>query len=379
MKTYECEIVDPMFAHGADSKIFDLRATEIKGGMRFWFRTALSSKLKNNIKVLKFIESYIFGDTSEKSKVIVSVDCTLSQKTNTIQGTSFHVPELKYPIDPIKYIAFGMYDSPKAEQWHAYVDQGIFKINLSFFSVNKDNSINKQEIQEIESIVDSVMFLYSTFGGIGAKSDKGFGSFQIKSIQFDPKNLVKMADDAVENIYEKSKIIFERIKPKDLNFDPVEFDDKIQTYPFFDPKRPETFGSFLLSSSNYKEALSLIGHKYYIFRRKLEPDGNFNTSYKKENYKAKRALLGLPILYQQPKPTITLVNSTDEKDPIGRKGSILHMSLKKYNSKYHLVYVFLPAMIGKSNKLIADGKKVTPSSDFDGIYAQFKEILGGVN
>ncbi len=108
--------------------------------------------------------------------------------------------------------------------------------------------------------------------------------------------------------------------------------------------------------------------KYYAFRRELEKDGNFRNSYTQQDYKAKRALLGLPILYQQPKPTITLNNSN------GRKTSILHMSLKKYNSNYHLIYVFLPSLVGESNELNANGRTVKLFSKLNDIYSQFKNI-----
>lgn len=393
MKTYECEVVSPMFAHGADPKVFDLRATEIKGAMRFWFRTALSSKLQNNIKTLKLLESYIFGNTAQKSKVMISVNGKLSPKTDPIKGESFGS---KFKIDPIRYMAYGMYDSQKDkkkdkenEQWHAYAEQGIFKINLSFSSVNRDNSTNQEEIKEIESITDDVLFLLSTFGGIGAKSDKGFGSFQIKSkdYPYDSLQLEQMAKKAVDDIFEKSKSILERIEEKtevkDLNLDPIRFEE-LPTYPLFDPQDSQTFGMLDLNTNDFKKALSFIGEKYYEFRRELESDGSFNNSYKDPNYKAKRAMLGLPILYQQPKPTITLKNST------GRKTSTLHMSLKRINSNYHLVYVFLPAMIGESNELIIAIEKKEGSSkqevssetkinssfnldDFDCIYNKFRK------
>jgi len=374
MKSYECEIVSYMFAHGADQGTFELRATEIKGLLRFWFRTALSSKLEDNIKGLKFIESYIFGDTSQKSKVIISVDAKPSHEFKVpIQGRNFNLNGIPFPIDPIKYIAFGMYKNPRDTQWNSYVDSGTFKINVELFTSDD------KEKEYIASILDNLFFLFSTFGGIGAKSDKGFGSFQIKSIKYEPDKL-KLKEDinnAVENIFKNSKEIFDSKKPKDINFEAVNFKDlnskdlpPLPSYPFLNPQEPETFGSIPLSNVKLNEALSKIGEQYYKFRREVEKDGNFKSSYKKDpSYKAKRALLGLPILYQQPRPTVTLNNST------GRKASSLHMSLKKINSNYYLFYVFLRAKIC-DGKLDANGTKVTPSSDFVDLHNKFRKIWG---
>ncbi len=255
-----------MFAHGANPKEFELRASEIKGEMRFWFRTALSSKLRNNIKALKFIESYIFGDTHQKSKVIVSVDGKLNPRKGEIKGKIFR--DGSKAVDPIKYIAYGMYDKGN---WHAYADEGIFKINLSFFSVKKDGSLNQEEIQKIESITDSLIFFYSTFGGIGAKTSKAFGSFQVKSMKFDPKNLSEKIKDAVENIYQNSKSILES---NGINFDPIKFDG-LPTYPFFDPLDDKKYGFFPLQSSNYVEALSYVGKKILCFQKRIRKRWQF--------------------------------------------------------------------------------------------------------
>jgi CRISPR-associated protein Cmr1 len=36
--TFECEIITPMFMYGGDGKTLELRPSEFKGMLRFWWR-----------------------------------------------------------------------------------------------------------------------------------------------------------------------------------------------------------------------------------------------------------------------------------------------------------------------------------------------------
>lgn len=373
-----------MFAHGADPKKFELRATEIKGALRFWFRAALGSKIQNNIKALRAVESYIFGDTSRKSKIILSVEGPSIGKSTPLNSNS-HISIVtekeKISVDTAKYIAYGAFEPAnkkmkKEEKWCQHLDVGNFEIKVAFFSRDE------KEIEDLNLLSDDLMHLMSLFGGIGAKSDKGFGSFSIDDFPFHSKDDVyQTTTDLVENIWETSRRIFERAKGgkkskeyEDFNFESKRF-KSLPTYPVIDLNKKISMGFFPLEETNLKNALGEIGKKYYVFRRKLEPDGAFRNSYKNSSYKAKRAMLGLPILYQipnqTPKPSVALNNN------MGRKASPLKMSVKKENDKYYLVYIFLPAMIGTNNTLAIERTKVGVSADFDNLFKEFKDIWEG--
>ncbi len=72
--TLSCEIITPMFMAGADGKIPELRPSEFKGMMRFWWRAV---KAEDDIEKLKKEEAKIFGGTGEgegKSKVKIELE-----------------------------------------------------------------------------------------------------------------------------------------------------------------------------------------------------------------------------------------------------------------------------------------------------------------
>jgi len=374
VKTYNCRVITPMFAHGADSSKFELRATEIKGAMRFWFRTALGTKLKKNVKALKIIESYIFGDTSRKSKVMLSVECPSNANSKGLRSNlSISVKLGKNKtinMDPIKYLSYGMYDSPKSSEWHEYLKNGAFKINVSFF-LNRDD---KEESEDLTFLVDNLIHIMSLFGGIGAKTTRGFGIFSVNEFPFEyDKDIRKVTAKIVENIYKASKKIFEKKYEKD-EFRPVEF-DSIPLYPIIDLGKKDSMGVLQLHEKNPVNALAEVGKSYYLFRRILEPDGSFHNSYNTgKAYKAKRAMLGLPINYQTPRPSLTLNNE------FGRKSSPLKLTVHKGEDAYYLVYIFLPSALGKNGVLDVLKDKIAISNvkvsdDFDNLYETFKNTV----
>lgn len=68
-----CEVITPMFIAGADGKTPELRPSEFKGMLRFWWRAA---KAETDYKKLRKEEAKIFGGVGEgegKSKVSIRI------------------------------------------------------------------------------------------------------------------------------------------------------------------------------------------------------------------------------------------------------------------------------------------------------------------
>ncbi len=74
--TLKCNLIPPMFMAGADNKTPELRPSEFKGMMRWWWRAI---KAEDNIEKLRKEEAQIFGGTGEKEgkskiKIVVTLD-----------------------------------------------------------------------------------------------------------------------------------------------------------------------------------------------------------------------------------------------------------------------------------------------------------------
>jgi len=142
---FKCCVITPMFMTGADGKTPELRPSEFKGMMRFWWRAI---KADNNIEKLKDEEAKIFGGTGEKegkSKVMIKV-CP-------------------------QQISFSFYRPLPHSQTKRFT--------LSCIDVNSTFKIFLKGEEKSLTIFKNVFFLSTILGGFGKRSRRGFGSVAI--------------------------------------------------------------------------------------------------------------------------------------------------------------------------------------------------------
>jgi len=168
--TFNCRVTTPMFSGDAFQNA-EIRPTEIKAAIRFWWRAVNHDK---DTKSLYKNESKIFGTGGEDSvKSIFSISTTqhdfclepLMKKTlrDKLGGTD-------RDIDILLYLGFGPI-SPKQALTKSYIKPGSeFKVSFNFQS-GTDSHI-------VDSICQSFVDI-SLFGGIGGRSRNGFGKFCI--------------------------------------------------------------------------------------------------------------------------------------------------------------------------------------------------------
>lgn len=139
--TFEVETITPMFLAGADQGKPELRATSIKGLLRFWWR-ALQSE--SDLELLRKRESQIFGSSDEKiggSKFSLRV-------STTVPATEKFSPVPHSSTKTFKFI--GIAPGHK------------FDILLT----------SKNDTDEFGNILEITLLL----GGLGRRSRRGFGS-----------------------------------------------------------------------------------------------------------------------------------------------------------------------------------------------------------
>jgi len=147
----KCKVITPMFMAGADGKTPELRPSEFKGMMRFWWRAI---RADNNSEELREEEAKIFGGTGEKegkSKVMMKV----------------------YP----QTISFSSYRPLPHSQTKTF--------KFSCIYVNSTFEIFLRGEEEFINIFKNVLFLSTILGGFGKRSRRGFGSVAI----IEPKEL----------------------------------------------------------------------------------------------------------------------------------------------------------------------------------------------
>lgn len=178
--TFTCEVITPMFLAGADGTTPELRPASIKGALRFWWR-AMNGHLveeDGDLTLLKTREAEIFGGSGEgqgRSKILIRVI-----------PNKIHIKKFGRIDSKIKYLAYG------AEE-RSFINVGsTFTINITV------NEGNNERANSLLNVIKTAFSLLVYFGGIGAKSRNGFGSFTSTNIlPFDEvkNNIEEISED----------------------------------------------------------------------------------------------------------------------------------------------------------------------------------------
>ena len=143
--TFTCELITPLFMSGADGTTPELRPTGIKAALRFWWR-AMNGHL--SLKDLKETEGKIFGDTSQRSRIIIHAIDFISPRI--VKRSPLPHRERSFMKD-------------------AFDTRQRFELDLGLIE-NPNFSIKQLE---------SLVYLTFTLGGLGNRSRRGFGSIKI--------------------------------------------------------------------------------------------------------------------------------------------------------------------------------------------------------
>ncbi|MDN5342620.1 MAG: CRISPR-associated protein Cmr1 [Oceanotoga sp.] len=411
MKKIDIDIrtISPMFSGRGDNS-FSLTPQSVRGVLRFWFRAVLPRAVnivdnkgnpKNkgedcewNYKLLKDIESYIFGSTEIKSPfdVIVKFD---------IKDTSDNTGKF---LTNGKYNEYALYG-----QENRYYLKENSKINIKF--------IIKRNINGLDKVLFYLLNLTSYLGGFGAKTRKGFGSFEIiKHDNFEIKNHIKsiincleiylkeLIEDMKINYIEKTGIFKdEKIRNNFFNLNNISYD--IQEFTF-SPTFPTlinnkysslnsyfSFDTFLelydylykpdpqAKNLNYENSLNLnigmyiklkkiLRGKYILENQKIKLNTDLSQDsfrkaiyaikdHKKPSIKFDQSFLGLPINYKIGKDHFNGLNSNKYtlSNTDGRKASQMFIKTYIENGKYKYRITLIKSKI-TNGKTFRNGEKI---------------------
>jgi len=365
--TFDLEAITPIFMRGADQRKAEIRASSIKGLMRWWFRALAGNYFGNDVAGLKRSEEYVFGSTKRRSRVVVEVD-VIHKKLLNINKEFKNWTEAIVWTDCIDYfwafaidkrtVGKGSNKKITARLRTPAYDSGTkFVIKLSGYDVDAFR------------IAEYSLWALIYFGGIGFRSRKFGGSLSVIdyngdcSTQFIPKQKFnKYISSNLLTILKNTKKALENIRIKTNAKWKFKEVDEYPKYPAF----IKGFSSVFIGNkySTWKEVIDAVG-KWYIGKKQgkefvggLRFSGNianrkfshnFERLYRKERFEVeneKRPYLGLPVNYFNYK-TIVFGN----KPNIQRRASGLIFTINKVSNTYYptitvLSYQFLPHYTG---------------------------------
>lgn len=166
-KTYEIEVVTPMFGGGVDAGNNDesklIRETSIRGSLRFWYRATVGAKFQTPAELFQE-ESKIFGTTDAPSKLGVRVSRIQAKAPESYGNLN---PGIGAPLGYALFPFAQNGDSPERSGRRV-----TFKLTLSY-------------PKECEETINVALWAWFNFGGIGARTRRGCGALYCK--EFAPR------------------------------------------------------------------------------------------------------------------------------------------------------------------------------------------------
>jgi len=282
--------------YGADGRKPELRSSEVKGMMRFWWRAI---RADDNIENLKKQEAEIFGGTKEdegKSKIRINV---YLQPSNQFWGTNLkkdfglqwsfnrNINSLEGRDAGIGYL---LYSTVLPNQERAYIKPN-FQFNIELSSYDE------------ESFKNALASLWTAIylGGFGTRARRGAGNIIVEAIDgsaneldFVPKG--NTTDEVFKWLISNLNKCFSIIN----NGNPKNFCTKYSNL---------SFSRIIISNQSFtawKDALNDIGKIYADFR----------TNHKNKIFDA--AVFGLPVMHRKKDVT---VKGIKEKKEFSRRSS----------------------------------------------------------
>jgi CRISPR-associated protein Cmr1 len=309
---FKCCVITPMFMAGADGKTPELRPSEFKGMMRFWWRAI---RADDNIEKLKEEEAKIFGGTGEKegkSKVMIKVcpqpkedigdniknDFNLqwqyNRNTNSLEGED-------------KGIGYLLYSATLPRQERKYIKPN-FQFNIELSSHNE------------ESFNNALASLWAAIylGGFGTRARRGAGNIIVEAIDgsaneldFVPKG--NTTNEVFKWLISNLNKCFSIIN----NGNPKNFCTKYSNL---------SFSRIIISNQSFtdwKAALNDVGKIYAKFR----------TKHKNEIFDT--AVFGLPVVHRNRGVTVKGIKGREE---FSRRSSPIIFKIIK-SGEYYFWYV----------------------------------------
>lgn len=180
----EYRLITPLFGGGVEPSKADpvtvIRVTEVRGHLRFWWRACRGGHF-STLAEMKKKEDKIWGAAAMEtgggpSKVQVVVEITKRGQPFKALNTRREEVPIGKPGSPYSYVAFPLNESGGS------VQAGIeFNLKISFPS-------------QYQLEVEAALWAWETFGGIGARTRRGFGALRLVKIDNVPTALPTVAE-----------------------------------------------------------------------------------------------------------------------------------------------------------------------------------------
>ena len=370
------KVVTPMFCVGANPNRAELRLPSFKGVLRFWWRSLAWSRCGGDLATIQKEENALFGSAAPgcQSRVSMRLRAGVEKTTALEIGDVLKIPKTASTVGAgARYLGYGVmkaFDSKRNDTKAGALTHACLQAPFEFTVQMRIHELKSSDCDSLKS----ALVVLGLFGGIGAKSRKGYGSLVLQKIRVNDKEE-----------WQNPKSIQElKNEIKSLSFSNMYDTPSCPEYTAFSSK-----SRHVLVTSKYKnpiEILDLVGRELVRYRSwghkgkvldGVDREENFRDDHdlmKRDSRQRleypRRIAFGLPHNYGS-----IQVGPSDKH--LDRRASPLFIHIHKCGEVSIAVLSFLPARFlpkGKSGIKVGKSPPVCQQSEKD-LYRPIQEFL----
>lgn len=177
-------VTTPMFCGGASGEKAELRLPSFKGVLRYWWRALAWSKYDGDLAKIAEKEDALFGSAGGgQSRVSMRLE-SLARAEIRQAGKVLQVPGTNQPVgDGARYLGYGVMEAFASRKKGTDAGQltrncldGGFDFTIQMRLADRNDRVRRDQL----TLLESALMCVGVFGGLGAKSRKGYGSVAIR-------------------------------------------------------------------------------------------------------------------------------------------------------------------------------------------------------
>lgn len=194
----EYRLITPLFGGGVTPSEADpvtvIRGTTIRGQLRFWWRACRGGLFNGDLAKMKKAEGELWGTAALKGEPNKKENKTEQKEQQTVQISVNKINSSKADLTSLPpYAAFPLQSLTTAEKERAVCDNVSFELIISYHISQRED-------------VEAALWAWETFGGIGARTRRGFGALHLIKV-----NGVSNQDLPSSNVQEARKWLQQKL------------------------------------------------------------------------------------------------------------------------------------------------------------------------